>query len=292
MPTIFVSYRRGMSSGWAGRLAETLRTHFGPTNVFMDIETIRPGVDFVEAISQAVESCNMLLAIIAPDWLQAETRSGERRLDDPQDFVRIELVSALSRGIRVIPVLVGGATMPTADDLPGVLQALARRQAHELSDTRWDYDCQRLIEVLGDNSTENLAAPRSGQARDTQSNSQSSKAPKSGLPRILLSGGAIVLIVIAGYAVWRLPSCTRSENVPVNFPYPMHDGFRLDVCLSPGVDCGKPAADEWCKRKSFSQAAEFAAENVGKRGIPTKIIGTGEVCSVEVCTSFTYIQCK
>jgi hypothetical protein len=100
--------------------------HFSLKNVFMDIETIQPGVDFVKAISQAVGSCDTLLAIIAPDWLQAKTRIGERRLDDPQDFVRIELVTALSRGIPVIPVLVGGATMPLAEDLPGALQALAR----------------------------------------------------------------------------------------------------------------------------------------------------------------------
>jgi TIR domain-containing protein len=148
MISIFISYRRGISSGWAGRLAEKLGAHFGPNNIFMDTETLQPGTDFVEAISDAVKSCDVVLAIIAPDWVGATTQSGRRRLDDPHDFVRIEIASALSRGIRVIPVLVGRATMPTTEDLPEDLQLLARRQAHEISDTRWDFDCQRLINVL------------------------------------------------------------------------------------------------------------------------------------------------
>ncbi len=149
MPTIFISYRRrGESAGYAGRLAAELRAHFGPDQLFRDIEKIEPGRDFVEVITSAVASCNALIAVIGEDWLTATDTAGRRRLDDPQDFLHLEVTTALNRNIRVIPVLVGEATMPRADDLPDALKPLARRQAHELSDTRWDFDMQQLIATL------------------------------------------------------------------------------------------------------------------------------------------------
>lgn len=190
MMRIFVSYRRGISSGWAGRLAEKLRAHFGSGNIFMDVETLQPGSDFVDAISSAVRSSDALLAIIAPDWVSAKTKSGRRRLDDPGDFVRIEVASALSKSIRVIPVLVGGATMPTAEDLPEDLQVLARRQAHELSDTRWDFDCQRLIKTLD------------GSEGDPTSAGSTARALKGKRPRLalaLISGAVLGSMLIGGY---------------------------------------------------------------------------------------------
>lgn len=149
MPGIFVSYRRrGESTGYAGRLAADLRGHFGADQIFRDIEQIEPGADFVEVITNAVSSCSVLIAVIGPDWLTTADASGRRRLDDPQDFLHLEVVTALSRGVRVIPVLVGGATMPRAEDLPDPLKPLARRQAHEFSEHRWAYDEQQLFKML------------------------------------------------------------------------------------------------------------------------------------------------
>ena len=145
---IFVSYRRDDARGDAGRLTDNLKLHFGDKQIFRDVEAIEAGVDFVEAINSAVSQCAVLLAIIGPNWLRLTDSQGRRRLDDPNDFVRLEIAAALQRNIRLVPVLVGGAVMPKAEDLPPGLETLARRQAHELSDGRWDFDVGQLVETL------------------------------------------------------------------------------------------------------------------------------------------------
>jgi hypothetical protein len=145
---IFVSYRRDDARGDAGRLTDNLKLHFGDNQIFRDVEAIEAGVDFVEAINIAVSQCAVLLAIMGPNWLKVTDSQSRRRLDDPNDFVRLEIAAALQRNIRVVPVLVGGAVMPKAEDLPQGLESLARRQAHELSDPRWDFDVRQLIETL------------------------------------------------------------------------------------------------------------------------------------------------
>jgi len=145
---IFISYRREDARGDAGRLTDDLKESFGAGRIFRDIETIEPGVDFVEALNRAVSLCPVLLAIIGPNWHTVKDAAGRRRLDDPHDFIRLEIGTALSRNIRVIPVLVGGASMPKAEDLPENLQLLARRQAYELSDRRWEFDVKQLTESL------------------------------------------------------------------------------------------------------------------------------------------------
>jgi hypothetical protein len=95
----------------------------------MDVDAIEPGVDFAEEIFRAAAACTVLLAIIGPAWLTAADEHGHRRLDDPDDLVRLEIEAALTRGIRIIPILVEGAVMPAGDDLPGSLAAFARRNA-------------------------------------------------------------------------------------------------------------------------------------------------------------------
>jgi hypothetical protein len=150
MSDIFVSYRREDTQGWVGRLTRAVQEGFPPAQVFYDIATIRPGKDFPTAIEQALSSCQIMLVLIGPRWLSAQTTEGQRRIDEPDDFVRIEIATALARSILVVPVLFGGARMPTAAILPDVLRPLARRQGHELSDTRWDYDCDLLLQVVGE----------------------------------------------------------------------------------------------------------------------------------------------
>ncbi|HEY5672930.1 MAG TPA: TIR domain-containing protein [Malonomonas sp.] len=145
---IFLSYRREDSSGYAGRLFDHIKRHFGQDRVFMDISNIEPGVDFVDSIEKALNSCDTFLVLIGKNWLDCRDASGNRRLDDPDDFIRIETSAALKRDVRVFPILVKGAVMPSAKDLPEDMARLARRNAHELSDQRWEFDCNELMAVL------------------------------------------------------------------------------------------------------------------------------------------------
>src|SRR5687767_11092237 len=148
MPGVFISYRREDCPGHAGRLFDRLRARFGTDSVFIDVAGIEAGVDFVEALEKAVASCDVLLAIIGREWVTSADRKGGRRLDDPRDFLRLEIFTALKRNVRVIPVLVEDAPMPSADALPDDLTPLTRRQAVELRDTRWDADVDALIALL------------------------------------------------------------------------------------------------------------------------------------------------
>ncbi len=149
MKGIFVSYRRQDSQSAAGRLSDHLRDHLSGVPIFRDVETIEPGVDFVEAIERALASCGVLVAVIGPRWLNVTDAEGQRRLDNPDDYTRIEIATALNRsGVRVIPVLVEGAVMPLSTELPEDLGLLARRNAIELTDRRWDYDVSQLVETL------------------------------------------------------------------------------------------------------------------------------------------------
>ena len=109
---VFINYRRGPSTPYARQLYERLSARFGVENVFWDIDTIQPGVDFVDFLRRAVGSCQVMVSVIGPGWLEASDRDGRRRLDSPEDFVRVEIEAALDRSIRIIPVLVGDANVP------------------------------------------------------------------------------------------------------------------------------------------------------------------------------------
>ena len=142
---IFISYRRA-DADWPARwLADRLAGQFGTGVVFQDVDSIRPGDDFAVEIEAAVGSCSVLLALIGPRWLAAESGTG-RRLDDPQDWVRLEIEAAIRRRVRVIPVLLDGARMPVADELPPSLRKLVRRQAVTLSPA--SLDIRRLVSAL------------------------------------------------------------------------------------------------------------------------------------------------
>jgi hypothetical protein len=145
---IFISYRRDETAGYAGRIADEFSEHFGEDRVFRDIDSIEPGLDFAEAIERAVGSSEVLLAVIGRNWLTATDAAGQKRLENPDDYVRLEIAAALQRNIRVIPVLVQGASMPIADELPDDLAPLARRNAFELHDASWRWEVERLIITL------------------------------------------------------------------------------------------------------------------------------------------------
>lgn len=148
MRSIFVNYRRTDSEGEAGRLLDDLTLRFGSDSVFMDVSAIEPGRDFRKAIDQSVATCSVLLAMIGQEWLDSRDSRGNRRLDDANDFVRIELASALRRDIPVVPVLVRGAKMPHVEELPDDLKELAYRNAVELTHARWKSDVQILLQAL------------------------------------------------------------------------------------------------------------------------------------------------
>src|SRR5918912_158685 len=145
---IFVSYRRQEAEWPAGWLFDRLAEHFQGAEVFKDIDSIEPGDDFVEVITSAVQSCDVLLALIGDRWLTMTDDEGRRRIDNPDDFVRIEIEAALERNVRVVPILIYGARMPRPQDVPPSLAGLVRRQALELSVSRFDDDVSRLLRVL------------------------------------------------------------------------------------------------------------------------------------------------
>ena len=146
---VFISYRREDSAGHAGRLLDRITSYFGDRiEIFMDVDSIAPGEDFIQVIENAVGACEILVAVIGNEWLTITDESGKRRLDNPEDFVRVEIAAALKRNVRVIPVLVQGARMPRRDQLPEPLVNLTRRNAIEVSDARWKYDADRLIKTI------------------------------------------------------------------------------------------------------------------------------------------------
>jgi TIR domain-containing protein len=145
---IFISYRRDETAYPAGWLFDRLVQHFGTAQIFKDVDSIELGDDFVEVITRAVGSCDVLLALIGDQWLTVTDVNGQRRIDDPADFVRLEIQAALTRNVLIIPILVNGAKMPRAEELPAGLAGLARRQALELSPNRFEYDTHRLLRVL------------------------------------------------------------------------------------------------------------------------------------------------
>ncbi len=148
MPGVFISYRREDSAGYTGRLFDILSAHFGRNNTYMDVDTIEGGDNFSAVIEQKISVSDVLVAVIGNRWASITGEDGTPRLDNPHDFVRLEIGKALERGIRVIPVLVGGATLPHAEQLPDDLKPLCERQAVEIRDAHFHPDAQQLIDVL------------------------------------------------------------------------------------------------------------------------------------------------
>ena len=147
---IFINYRRDDSIGMAGRLHDRLAQTFRRDNLFIDVDNIPAGVDFVTHLNSQVAACGVILVLIGPNWLRAKDKAGQRRLHQPDDFVAIEIAAALARDIRVIPVLVDGTRMPKASDLPDSLKPLARRQAVEMRHAHFGKDAEALLARMGE----------------------------------------------------------------------------------------------------------------------------------------------
>ena len=210
-PGIFISYRRDDSAGFAGRLYDRLAQRFGAQRVFMDIDTIHPGHEFAADIERALSECSACIVLIGRGWGSVTLPDGGRRLDDPTDFVRLEVAAAIRRGVAVFPVLVDGATPPPAASLPEEIRAVSGRQAIELSNERWNYDVGRLLlaldEVVAQRGRRLGSRPRPGK-----------------LPAMLV--GAAVLLSVAGIVAWittrgtTAASTAPTTSAPTSAPPP------------------------------------------------------------------------
>jgi len=173
LPRIFISYRRDDSAVRARRLHDALDQHFGEGHAFMDVESIEAGLDFARAIDLAVRSGDVMLVVIGNEWLV--DRSGRRNLSEPGDPVRLEVEAALEANIRIIPILVDGAPMPSNDELPATLAMLNRRQAFDVSDATWRPDIDELLKRL-----ERIG----GRAEDPPRRPRSRRSSRSWLARL------------------------------------------------------------------------------------------------------------
>ena len=200
MPKIFISYRRSDAAAHAGRLHDRLVGHFGAPAVFMDIDALQPGEDFAAAIAQSIGSAQVVVVLIGPTWLTAGDARGRRRLDDEQDVVRLEIATALQRGVTTIPVLLAGATMPDAASLPAPLQPLASRQAIDIGEKHFHRDAEYLIRAIERHCG---VAPAQGSRR-----------------RVLLGAGAVAgLAAFGGAAVWWWQSADDFDRVASGPPW-------------------------------------------------------------------------
>lgn len=146
--TIFINYRKDDSSWNALALYNELQKYFSKEQIFKDFNTILPGDDFVISIDNALRKCDVLIVVIGKSWLDIKDATGQRRLDDPDDFVRLEVATALSRNIQVIPVLFDGVPMPRPEQLPANMSALYRRQFVEIDSKRFEDDVRNLAEAI------------------------------------------------------------------------------------------------------------------------------------------------
>jgi hypothetical protein len=141
---IFINYRRGDDASAAQALAARLEQAFSPEQLFMDVDNIEPGGDFVRVLCEQVAACDVLISVIGKNWIDARDEHGARRLDDPSDLVRVEIESALHQDKRVIPVLGGKAQTPSAEQLPDTMRPLTTRNAVRLTHERFRADMQGL----------------------------------------------------------------------------------------------------------------------------------------------------
>ena len=145
---IFISYRRDDSAGHAGRVHDRLVAEFGRDLLFMDVDAIPLGSNFVKVLKDEVARCDVLLAVIGPQWLDARDKEGHRRLENPSDFVRVEIGAALQRDIPVIPILLEGVSVPKADELPPEMRELSSRNGLHVRHVSFHQDMDTLIRFL------------------------------------------------------------------------------------------------------------------------------------------------
>ncbi|MGB1254346.1 MAG: TIR domain-containing protein [Thiolinea sp.] len=229
MKKAFISYRRQDSAGHVRAIHDRLRQHFHPDQIFMDVEDIPLGTDFVTVLDSNLQDCVIMLVMIGPDWLDIRSSNGKRRLDNPNDFVLLEIHQALKRNIGIIPILVDGAPMPTEADLPDVLKPLARRQALELDNKHYDSGIQTLIESM----EKHLGKP----IRPTPK-----PAPITTPNRLPLFLSFGFLLMLAGVVLYFMAD-TNSENPVINEPVQDQQHTTKLPTATAGFDCRNTRTD-------------------------------------------------
>ena len=271
MRGIFISYRRDDAEGQAGRLFDDLSGHFGRDAVFMDVAGIKKGMDFRRIIDEHVASCGVLLVIIGKRWLSATDSKGKRRLDEANDFVRLETAAALSRDIPVVPVLVQDAVMPKVQELPDALKELAFRNGTELTHARWDSDVKLLIDdlrpyletpatgALALQPTRDLSSVATARCTPPENDRRTPRGP------IWVAGGVAVVVggvSIFGYHLFQDRAPAQSHTLAVVQAPPATEKQRgPDNTTAPTLAAAKPllkAADEPDKLDPTAAQAEAA----------------------------------
>jgi hypothetical protein len=200
---IFISYRREDTSGESGRLKDKLEQIFGPENIFYDVETLEAGLNFEQSISKALEESKVLLAMIGPHWLKIKNAEGIPRIQNEDDWVRKEIDMALQKKLRVIPVLVNGAKMPEASELPAELQELSLNHAQEISSSRWNYDVGELIKVLEKVIPSKKPEPKPIESRQANPRTFAPPQPKTWWQKnyLWLLGSILGFLILIGMCV-------------------------------------------------------------------------------------------
>lgn len=192
---IFINYRQDDSPWNSLALYQELLKHFSKDTIFKDFNTITPGADFVESIENALETCDVLLVLIDENWMTIEDKKGNRRIKDPNDFVRLEIAVALKRNIPVIPILFENAKLPLADELPEDLKNLAQRQSIEIGKTRFESDVKRLVEAI----------------RKSLSNGNN-REKKGTLKRYMLLSAGIIVVLFGFWETLQLTLHDKRDN--------------------------------------------------------------------------------
>lgn len=196
MGGIFICYRREDTAPYARLLSESLAARFGRAEIYRDLDSMAPGVDFPKAVGRALQTCDVLLALIGPRWMDV-TDGGVRRLDNSDDYVRVEIAAALAReDVLVIPVLIESTRMPSRAELPAPLAGLADRHAHRLADEGWDDDLRRLVEAL-----EKVVQGRARAPEAVPTTEERRTGWWRGRRRVIIPAGVLVALLVVAAAV-------------------------------------------------------------------------------------------
>jgi len=231
---IFINYRRDDSRADSGRLYDRLNARY-PNRVFRDVGSLEPGVEWHEAIERVLGTSDACVVVIGKEWVNIAGPTGTRRLDDPRDTVRQEIVTALKRGMRVFPVLVGGAKMPPEEELPEDLHSLARLNALEITEQDWDQGFEKLADALDRTLGVHHAPP-------------APPAKASRTKPILIGAGALVAVAVIAIVV---NNSTQKPPVEVIREVP---GASNSVPPDTSIEKPTPAA---AGSKSGPSAASF-----------------------------------
>jgi hypothetical protein len=238
---IFISYRVKDTQIATGRLVDTLKLQFDESQIFMDIDKIEPGLDFTQVIGKYLNSSEVMLVIIGPDWRAYNAEKQSYRINESTDWVRKEIASALERDIRVIPVLLDGGQMPEEDEVPDDLKPLLLRQAYEISNKRWKYDCDQLIITLKKALGEPIKKefPQNGSQQRIQLDAPK---PKSSTSKYWMIAGSVFILLILVQMMSK-----STSNMDENKPQPP----VIDSTVQPSSDIPQPNQQEVVNPKNI-----------------------------------------